>query len=84
MLYFGHFLIHDLVRAKVIGVGLPINLIAPSLNLDLTVAPGLVHDALALGQAWAPPIIQQLLGGLLVVETSLDYESWNGVHAGGM
>ena len=75
MLYFSHFWIHDLVRAKVIGVGLPITLIAPSLNLGLIVVPSPIHVALAWGQAWAPPIIQQLFGGLLVMEMSLDYES---------
>ena len=57
------------------GVGLPKTLVAPSLDLGLSVVPGLIHDALTWGQAWAAPIIQQLWGGLLVVETSLDYES---------
>ena len=74
MLSFGPFQIHDLARAKVIEVWLPITLIAPSLDLSLAVAPGFIHDGLAWGQAWAPPIIQQLLGGLLVMKMSLDYK----------
>ena len=58
-----------------IGVGVPITLVAPGFDLGLTVAPSLIHDALTQGQAWAPPIIHQLLGGLLVMEMSLDYKS---------
>ena len=72
MLNFGYFQIHDLMRAKVTGVASPITLIAPDLNLSLTVAPNLAPGVLVSGQVWAPPIIQQLLGGLLVIETSLD------------
>ena len=58
------------------GVGLPITLIAPSLNLGLTVAPSLILGALAWGFIWAPPIIQQLFRGLLVTKMGLDYKSW--------
>ena len=61
--------------AKVREVGLPITLAAPGLNLVVTVAPNLVLGALVRGHVWSPPIIQQLLGGLLVVGMSLDYES---------
>ena len=75
MLNFGHFQIHDLTREKVTGVGPPITLIAPSLDLSLTVVPDLTPGVLVGGQVWAPPIIQQLLGGLLVMETSLDYKN---------
>ena len=57
------------------GVAPPITLIAPSLDLSLTVAPNLTPGVLASGQAWAPPIILQLLGGLLFTETSLDYKN---------
>ena len=86
MLNFSHFQIHNLVRAKVTGVGPPITLIAPSLNLSLVVVPNLTPGVLAGGQVWAPPIIQQLLGGLLVMEMSLDDKNltvlmqveWNG------
>ena len=74
-MYFSHSQIHNPARAKETGVGLPITLIAPGLNLGLTVMPGLNVDALAWDHTWAPPIIQQLLGGLLVTEMSLDYGS---------
>ena len=75
-LNFGHFQIHDLVRAKMMGMGLPIILIAPGLNLGLPVVPSLILGTLAWGHVWASPIIQQLLEGLLVTETGLDYGSW--------
>ena len=55
------------------GVGLSITLIAPSLNLSLTVAPDLFLSTLSWGHIWASHIMQQLLGGLLVMETGLDY-----------
>ena len=61
------------MRVKVTEVGLPITLIVSGLNPGLTVAPGLTPDVLGEGQVWAPPIIQQLPGSLLVMETSLDY-----------
>ena len=48
---------------------------SPGLNLGLNVAPSLILGSLARGHVWAPPILQQLLGGLQVVGTSLDYES---------
>ena len=75
MLNFGHFQIHDLMRAKVTRVGPPITLIAHGLNLSLTMVLDLTPDILVSGQIWAPPIIQQLLGGLLVTERSLDCEN---------
>ena len=75
MLNFGHFRIHNPTRVKVTGVGPPIILIAPVLILSLTVAPDLTPGVLVSGQVWAPPIILQLLRGLLVVETNLDYEN---------
>ena len=72
MLNFCHFRIHDLMRAKVTRLVPPITLIS-GLSPSLTVAPDLTPDVLVGGQAWAPPIIQQLVGGWLVMETSLDY-----------
>ena len=75
MLSFCHFQIHDLIRAKVTREVPPITLIAPSLNLSLTVAPDLTPGVLVGGQAWASLIILQLLGGLLFTATSLDYEN---------
>ena len=63
MLNFGHFWIHNLTRA-------------PGLDLSLAVAPNLIPGVLVGGQVWAPPIIQQLLGGLLVTEMSLDCKNW--------
>ena len=54
------------------GAELPITLIASSLNLSLTVAPDLVPSTLSWGHVWEPPIVQQWLGGLLIVETGLD------------
>ena len=70
-----HFQVHDLMRVKVTGLGLPITLIAPGLDLSLTVAPDLVLGVLAGGQVWAPPIILQMWGGLLFVMMSLGYEN---------
>ena len=64
------------MRAKVTEVGPPITLVVSGLGPDFAVAPHLTSDVLAEGQAWAPPIIQQLPGGLLVMETSLDYRNW--------
>ena len=75
-LNFGHFWIHDLMRARVTRVGPPITLIAPSLNLCHAVVPDLTPGVLVSGQVWAPPIIQQLLGGSLFIEMSLDYKHW--------
>ena len=75
MLNFGHFQIHDLMRVKATGVGPPITLIASGLDLSLTVVPDFTFGVLAGDQVWAPPIIQQLLGGLLVMETSLNYKN---------
>ena len=63
------------MRAKMTGVVPPIALIAPIVNLSLTVAHGLTPGVLLGGQVWAPPLIKQLLGGLLVMEMSLDYEN---------
>ena len=57
-------------------VGLPVILIAPSLKLGLAVAPNLILGTLGYGLIWAPLIMQQLLGGLLVMETDLDCWSW--------
>ena len=54
------------------GVGLPMTLIGPSLNLGLTVVPSLIFGTLAWGHIWALLTIQQLLGGLLVTEMGLD------------
>ena len=60
------------MRAKATGVGPPITLIAPGLDLSLTMAPNLITCVQVGGQVCTAPIIQQLLGGLLVTETSLD------------
>ena len=60
MLNFSHCQTHDLVRAKAMGVGLPITLIAPSLNLGLTVVLNLILGTLAWGHIWAPSIVQEL------------------------
>ena len=76
MLSFGYSQIHDLARGKVMGVGLSLTLIASSLNLSLAVAPDLILGTLSWGHILAPPIMQQLLGGLLVMETGLDCRSW--------
>ena len=54
------------------GMGLPVTLIAPSLNLGLAVAPDLILGILSWGHIWAPPIIQHLLRDLLVMKTALD------------
>ena len=61
------------MKVRVTGVEPPITLIASGLSPDLTMAPGLVPAVLPEGQARAPPIIQQSLGGWLIVGTSLDY-----------
>ena len=63
------------MKAKVTGVVPPINLIAPSLDLDLTLASNLAAGVLVSGQTWAPPIILQLLGDLLFAKMSLDYKN---------
>ena len=63
------------MRVKVTGVGPPITLIALSLDLSLAVAPDLTPGVLVSGQVWALPIIQQMLGGLLFMEMSLDCEN---------
>ena len=75
MLNFCHFQIPDLMRAKATEAGPPITLSVFSLGPSLTVVPGLAPDVLGEGQVWAPPITQQLLGHLLVMETSLDYKN---------
>ena len=72
MLSFHSFQIHDLMRAKVTKVGPTITLIVPNLDFGLVVAPDLTPGVLTGGCIWAPPFIQQLLGGLLVMEMSLD------------
>ena len=69
---FNHSQIHNLARGKVMGAGLPITLFAPGLNLSLTVVPDLFVGTLSWGHVWAPPIVQQLLGGLLLIETGLN------------
>ena len=53
-----------------------ITLIVPSLDLGLIVAPDLAPGVPVCDQAWEPPIILQLLGGLLFMETNLDYKNW--------
>ena len=63
------------MRVKVTGVVPPINLIAPSLDLGLTVVSGLTPGVLVDGQAWATLTILQLLGGWLFMGMSLDYEN---------
>ena len=75
MLNFSHFQIYNLMRVKATRVVSPIALIAPNLDLCLTVAPNLTPGVVVGDQVWAPSIILQLLGGLLVMETSLDYEN---------
>ena len=61
------------MRVKATEVEPLITLIVSGLSPSLTVVPDLTPDVLVKGQAWAPPIIQQLLGGWLVMGTSLDY-----------
>ena len=61
------------MRAKATGVVPPIILIVSGLSPGLAVAPDLTSDVLVRGQVWAPPIIQQLVGGWLVMETNLGY-----------
>ena len=73
MLNFCHFQTHDLMKAKVTRVEPSITLIVAGFGPSLTVAPYFTLDVLVDGQAWAPPIIQQLLGGWLVMGTNLDY-----------
>ena len=68
-----HSRIHDLMRVKVTRVELPITLIVSGLGPGLAVVPDLTPGVLVEGQTWASPIVQQLLGGWLVVGTSLDY-----------
>ena len=63
-------------EGKVTGVGLPGTLITPGLDLSLAVVPNLILCTLSWGHIWAPPNMQQLSGGLLVMETGLDYWSW--------
>ena len=75
MLNFCHFQIHDLMKVKATELGMPITPIVSGLDPGLTAAPNLASDVLAKGKAWVPPIIQQLPGGLLVVERSLDYRN---------
>ena len=55
------------------GVGLPINLVALGFDLGLTVVLNLILGTLAWGYIWPPPIMQQLLGGLLVIEIGPGY-----------
>ena len=76
MLYFDHFQIHNLMRVKVTGVAPPIAVVAPCLDLSLAVVLNLIPSVLVGGQVWTPPIIWQLLGGLLGVEMSHDYKNW--------
>ena len=73
MLCFYHFQIHDPMRAKAIRVELPITLVISGLSPSLTVVPNLAPAVLVKDQAWAPPIVQQLPEGWLVMGTSLDY-----------
>ena len=61
MLNFCHFQTHDLMRAKVTGVGPPITLIVSGLGLGLTMAPNLTPEGLNEGQVWALLIIQPVL-----------------------
>ena len=75
MVNFCHFQTHDLMRVKVSGVGPSITLIVSGLSLSLTTAPDLTPDGLDEGKVWALPIIQLLLGCLLVMETNLGYEN---------
>ena len=46
MLNFYHFQTHDLMRAKVTGVGPPITLIISGLGLSLALVPSLMPDGL--------------------------------------
>ena len=62
------------MRAKVTEVGLPITLIVSDLGLSLAVVPDLTPHVLGEDQVWALPIIQLLLGCLLVMETNLCYK----------
>ena len=72
MLNFCHFGINDQMRAKVTRVEPPTALVFSGLSPSLTVVPDLTPDILVEGQAWEPPIIQQWLGGWLVLGMSLD------------
>ena len=68
-LNFGHSQTHDPVRAKAMGVGLPIVLIIPSFGLSLFVMVSLVPGTMAQGHTCTPPIIQQQLGALFPTST---------------
>ena len=47
-------------------VGQPTVLVTPGLSLSLFLMLGLIPGMMAQGHAWAPPIIQQQLGALLL------------------
>ena len=57
------------------GGGAAHNSCCPILNFSLSVASGLIPGKSIWSHIWAPHIIQQLLGGFLVVVTGLDCES---------
>ena len=66
---FGHSWIHDLVKAKVIGVGQPIGLVTSGCSPGLVVMLDLIHGMMPYGYTWAPPIVQQLLGASFLTGT---------------
>ena len=79
-----HSQIHDLMKAKVTRVEPPITLIVSGLQSHgLAAAPGLAPAVLFEGQAGAPPIIQWLLEGWLIVGTTLWLWKLNGIDTGG-
>ena len=53
----------------------PITPVVSGLDSSLAVAPGIAPAVLPEAQAGATPIIQQSLGGWLIMEISLDYEN---------
>ena len=66
-----------------IGDGQPTAIAISDISLDLFVMPNLTPDVLDEDQVWALPIVQPLLGCLLVMETSR-LRKLNSVEAGGI
>ena len=58
-----------------ISQGWPPAVALSSLDLDLFVVSNLTPEVLGEDQVWALPIIQLLLGCLLVAETNVSYEN---------
>ena len=75
MLHFCHSQIHGLMRTRATMVGPPITPVVSDFSSGLIVVHGLTPAVPIEARAKAPPIIQHLLGGWQVIETSLDYEN---------